>query len=87
MTRFSPPAAAAIQAVFDDPAQQQLADRIEELLDLLDKDPGDRRLRRLRMHTPKLWAVPVHGSGRDLLLLWDLDEQGEPFVRYAGDGI
>jgi hypothetical protein len=83
VTRYGGDAAAAIQAVFDDPTQEQLAERIDEMLDLLDKDPGDQRLRRFRMQAPKLWVIRVRGSGRDFVLLWDDD--AEPFVRYAGE--
>ena len=81
---YAPEAKAAIQRVYDDPSLDQLAERIEEILDLLDTSPGDRRLHKNRMQEPKLWAVPVHGSSGDFVILWDLDDAGRPWVRYAG---
>lgn len=81
---FAPLARETIQRVFDDPALEQLAERIEDILDLLDEDPGNRQLRKHRMQEPKLWAVPVHGAGEDFVLLWDYDDAGRPWVRYAG---
>lgn len=81
---FSPEANEAIQRVFDDPAQGQLAERIEEVLDLLDVYPADVRLRRRQTQAPKLWVVLVHGSGRDFMILWDDADDGRPWVRYAG---
>lgn len=84
MTGFAADAAQAIQAVYDDPARRVLADRLELILDVLDEDPGDARVRRHRMRPPGLWAIFVSGSGHDWALLWDEDDDGDPYVHYAG---
>lgn len=84
MTQFHPDARAEIQRVYDDPSQEQLADRIEELLDLLAKDPGNRHLRKHRMHKPAYWLVKIHGSDRDFAFFWEIRDN-EPWVLYAGD--
>lgn len=83
--RYSPAAAAEITRIYADPTQTQLADRLDEILDLLDTDPGNGRVRRSRMQAPKLWAVPVHGSGRDLVILWEAGDGGQPEVHYVGN--
>jgi hypothetical protein len=82
---FAPPAAAAIQAVFDDPRQSLLAERLEEILDVLEDDPSDIRVRKNRMQQPKFWLVRVYGSGREFAIMWDLGLDGDPYVRWAGD--
>jgi len=84
LINYDPDAREAIQSVYDDPQQEQLADRLEELLDLLDRDPGDQRLRRHRMHEPALWLVKVYGSKRDFAFLWEL-QGGQPWIHWAGD--
>ncbi len=84
MTGYSQEAFDAIQRVFDDPGRAVLADRLDEMLALLDEDPDDDRLRRHRMQQPKVWAVFVHGSGEDWALLWDVDSGRQPYVHYAG---
>lgn len=81
--KFAVEASRRIQAVYDDPNCPRLADRIEETLDLLDRRPGDSRVRRARTTDPPLWVVTIRGSGAEWVLLWDLDGD-EPFVRYAG---
>lgn len=83
--QFEPAAADEIGRVYADPTQEQLADRLEALLDLLDSDPGHPLLRRKRMQAPKLWVIPVSGSGRDLVILWDLTDDGRPTVHYVGN--
>lgn len=75
----------AIQAVYDDPTQEQLADRIEQVLELLATDPLHAHLRKKRMHTPRLWVVRLHGSSRDFAILWDVSDAGEAQIHYAGD--
>lgn len=83
--QYDPPASLEIQKVYDDPAQDQLAHRIEEILELMETDPGNVRLRLFRMQRPALWLVRIYGSGREFALLWDLGLDGQPFVRWAGD--
>lgn len=82
--KFVPEARTAIQRIYDDPARDQLAGRLEELLDLLDTDLKDSRLFRYRMQQPKFWLVKVYGSGVDFAFMWELRD-GEPWVMWAGE--
>lgn len=84
MIEFSAAATAAVQAVYDDPRRHPLADRLEAMLDLLQRDAGDAQVHRHRMRSPGLWAIFVSGSGEDWALLWDEDDAGTPYVHYAG---
>lgn len=77
----------ALQALFDDESRPTLADRLDEMLDILEEDPGDRRVRRQRMQQPKLWHFSVTGNGETWSVLWDFDEQGEPYIHFAGPGL
>lgn len=77
----------ALQALFDDESGPTLADRLDEMLDILEEDPGDRRVRRQRMQQPKLWHFSVTGNGETWSVLWDFDEQGEPYIHFAGPGL
>lgn len=82
--KYVPDAQVAIQAVYDDPTREQLADRLEELLDLLDTDLKDSRLYKYRMQQPKFWLVKVYGSGVDFAFMWELRD-GEPWVMWSGE--
>lgn len=55
-----------------DAASLGLAQRIEEWLDLLDKDPGSRLARQRRF--AGVWAITVRQvSGDDWAIVWDSD--------------
>lgn len=84
--KYVPDATKAIQAVYNDPVREQLADRLEVLLDLLDTDEGlkDPRLYRHRMQEPKFWLVKVHGSKVDFAFMWEV-RNGDVWVMWAGD--
>lgn len=56
---------------------------ILDILDILEDDPGDRRVRRRRYQVIDAWGVPVHGNGEDWLILWDL-QGSQVVVRYLG---
>lgn len=75
----------AVQALYDNPSLITLADRVEEMLNLLEEEPTHKLLRRNRMHRPALWRVTVLGSDEAFTFLWDFE--GEiPWVRWAGMG-
>jgi hypothetical protein len=85
---FAPQALAAIQAVYDDPRLDTLADRLENILDLLEKGrpyPAEVRVR--RMQVAGLWYVPVRGNGETLALLWTETDDGVARVMWAGPEI
>jgi hypothetical protein len=88
IVEFAPQAAAAIQAVYDDPRLRTLADRVEEIIDALEKgSPYPAQVRARRMQVARLWYVPVRGSGEALALLWHERESGDARVVWAGPEI
>lgn len=85
MTTFSRQAREAIQSAYDNPRWDALAERIEEVIELLDAGPPyPARVRRDRMQSPKLWHVRVHGSGESFSLLWEEADDGCARVLWAG---
>jgi hypothetical protein len=64
---FEAAAAEAYAAITD----TSLLDKIDTVLNELEKDPGQAELRRYRWSDPPLWGIRV----RDHLLLWALEEQ------------
>ncbi|MFD0854611.1 hypothetical protein ACFQ07_20405 [Actinomadura adrarensis] len=67
---FSPDAFSAYQGLADTPTRGVLLDRIDEVLDLLEKNPGQQRLRRHRLNPPGVWAVLVHAHDETWAILW-----------------
>lgn len=72
---------AALEA---DSARRQLYDRVNDALNLLEADPGDASVRRLRYQTPPIWGIPVYGSGEEWIILWSDSESGA-LVHYIGE--
>ena len=64
----------------------RLYNRINDVLDAIEDDPGDPVVRRRRYRSPPVWGVPVHGSGEDWLVLWSETEAG-PLVHYIGEDL
>lgn len=87
MIGFDDDAWLAIQALFDDSERVMLAERFDEMLDLLAQDSGDRRVRRHRMQTPALWQLTVTGDGETWSVLWETDDRGDPYLHFAGTGL
>ena len=87
MIGYSDEAWDSIQSLFDDPARELLADRLNQMLDILENDSGDQRVRRHRMHVPALWHFTVGGSGEVWSILWEPDQDGEPYINFAGTGL
>ena len=81
---FFPVADKQLAALQADPGRSQLYDRINDLLDVLEADPGDASVRRLRYQTPPIWGIPVHGSGEEWIILWS-ESEGGTFVHYIGE--
>ena len=69
-----------------DTYRSQLYDRINDVLDAIEDDPGDPLVRRRRYRLPPVWGVPVHGSGEDWLVLWSGTEAG-PLIHYIGEDL
>lgn len=87
MIGFDDEAWDAIQVLFDDPQRATLAERLDEMLDLLEKDSGDQRVRRHWLQLPRLWHFTVTGNGETWSVLWEADDKGEPYIGFAGSGI
>ncbi|MCL2780507.1 MAG: hypothetical protein FWD74_03280 [Actinomycetia bacterium] len=85
MIGFDDLAWTATQQLYDD-SRQNLADQLDEMLDVLETDPGDRRVRRHRMQQPKLWHFTVTGDGETWSVLWEPNNSGEPYIHFAGPG-
>ena len=85
MTQYDAEAWNSIQALFDSSTRSELADRVDEVLDLLDAGGTDARARRHRTFRPNLWTVPIRGSGEDWIVIWHSHpETAEPYVVNAG---
>ncbi len=69
-----------------DLARSQLYDRINDVLDAIEVDPGSRGVRVRRCTSPPVWGVPVHGSGENWLVLWSETDAG-PLVHYLGEDL
>ena len=80
---FEEAADAALTSMEADPGRGELLARVNEVLDLLEDDPGDRRVRQRRYQIVDAWGVPVHGNGEDWLILWDLQDS-QVVIRYLG---
>lgn len=63
---------------------ERLAGAVEAVLDLIEQDPPDPRVKR-RLFTNGMWAVPVVGGGEEWTLIWEEDPPGQPVVRLLAD--
>lgn len=90
---FNKEADATLRALEADPAQQKLADRINETLDLLATDPGDKRVRRRQYQSSLflggMWGVLARGNDEDWLILWRShpEEPAAVVIHYIGPDI
>ena len=82
--RFSPQALQAYEDL-ERAGAVKLLDGIDDALDILEADPGDRQVRR-RSFGDGRWGVTVKDPDDDWLLIWQLDEDdaGIVRVRYLG---
>ena len=64
-----------------------VAERVEQVLDLIEADPTSAAVRRRHLRPPGLWLLLVtRPTGPDVMILWDLDGD-TPVVRVLGDSI
>ncbi len=80
-SRFDPDAAAAYERL-QRPGDARLLDALNDALDALGADPGDKRCR-VRSFGGGLWGIPVRGRDDDWLLIWEQDQEGT-VIRYLG---
>ena len=66
--------------------QKELWERVNDILDAIEDDPGDRKVRRRRFDRPPLWAVPVSGSGERYMVLWN-ETSEHILIQYIGPAI
>lgn len=67
---FTEDGEAGYQRLLADPARKVLLTRVEDVLDLLQENPGDQRLRRRRFARANMWAVPIRDHEENWLVLW-----------------
>ena len=85
---FSPDADRQLSAVAADPALEHLYHRINDVLDLIEDNPDDYRVRRRRYQRPPIWGVvvPTKDTHRDWLILWSETDRG-PLIHYVGEDL
>lgn len=83
---FSPEAERRLAALRNDHMSATLYERVNEMIDVIESDPSDRRVRRRRYHQPPVWGVPVSGSGQDWLILWGETDDGIAIL-YLGEDV
>lgn len=69
---FSPAAERAYRQLDADPTACGLLDRIDRILDLLEADPGDARVRQRHFAKIGAWGVAVRYRHVDLLIIWEM---------------
>jgi hypothetical protein len=77
--RFSPQALQAYEAL-ERAGAVDLLDAIDDAVDILEADPGDRQVRR-RSFSDGRWGVTVRDADDDWLLIWQLDDENPKIVR------
>ena len=71
-----------------DAARSRLYGRVNDVLDAIEDDPSDERVRRRRYRSPPVWGVLVRvdDTEEDWLVLWSETDQG-PLVHYIGEDL
>lgn len=77
-----------LTALAGDAGRQELYNHVNDILDLIEDDPGNPRLRRRRYQQPPIWGIVVSSrdSEGDWLILWSETERG-PLVHYIGEDL
>jgi hypothetical protein len=81
---FDPDADAALSRL--EAAGSLLLQRVNQVLDWLEADPAEPRVRRVRFHRPALWCVTVAAGDEEWAVLWEphATEADVVVVRYLG---
>ena len=83
---FSPESDRQLTALATDASRTWLYERINDVLDTIEDDPRDPRVRRRRYQDPPLWGIVVPAEGSDWLILWSETNLG-PIVHYIGEDL
>jgi len=77
---------ATLAALEADPGRSLLLDGVNRVLDQLEVDPADDRVRRIRFQNPPLWCVRVFAGGEEWVVLWrpHATEPDVAVVQYIG---
>jgi len=67
-----------------DPSRRKVLERVDEILDALETDPGQAWLRVHRFQRPPLWCVKFDASGEAWAILWYDGEDDRVLVDYMG---
>jgi hypothetical protein len=81
--KFEPSAADAYESIGD----EEVLDKLDVVLDELEKDPGQAWLRRHRWSAPPVWGVTVRTRREDVLVLWSIetfDDEPTVVIQYVG---
>jgi ParE toxin of type II toxin-antitoxin system, parDE len=77
--KFSPQALKAYESL-ERAGAVDLLDDIDDAVDLLEEDPGDRRARR-RSFRDGRWGITLKDADDDWLLIWQMDDEDPEIVR------
>lgn len=82
---LKPEAIEALERLARTPALLELFTRLDAAIDRLEREHTSREARRLRYMTrPATWGIPVHGSGEDWQILWQLVGPDDVVIAYIG---
>jgi hypothetical protein len=84
MLLYKPEADEALTAIETDPSKALAVTRLHEILDVLEADHRDPSVRRRRFADPPVWCVLVRAGPDEYVVLWDLNDDGDPVVIYVG---
>lgn len=68
----------------EDPRRHKVLDRVDEILDALEENPGQAWLHAHRFQDPPLWCVMLDASGEAWVILWSVDDDDRVLVEYFG---
>ena len=85
---FSVEADRRLSMLAADPTRERLYDQVNDVLDAIEDDPSDVRVRRRRYQSPPIWGVVARAEGvdEDWLILWSEADQAA-VVHYIGEDL